>query len=79
MTGLGRRLAKLEGSGCDMCRVTPETGFKSILRGIPPKPGSNAETVEAGREEGRCPGCGRPPWVIRLKGLSEKPRGPAPA
>jgi hypothetical protein len=81
--GLRRRLERLEGSGgaCPECRITPETGFRVRVYGLPPKPRSNPQTTYAPPGEKpreTCRSCGGKLPVIRLKGLTDKPRGVSP-
>ena len=82
--GLRSRLERLEGggSGCEVCRITPETGFRVRVSGLPPKPRDTPDTTYAPAGEKpreNCPSCGRKLPIIRMKGLNDKPRGPAPA
>ena len=87
MAGLSKRLEALEArvgvGGGPECQGAPGEGLQVRIYGVPPKPGPIPEHVSyapAGEKPREfCPSCGRRIPVIRLKGLEDKPQGPAPA
>jgi hypothetical protein len=87
MAGLRKRLKALEAragvGGCPECQGAPGEGLQVRIYGLPPKPGPIPEHVTYAppgeKPDETCPACGKVLPVIRLKGLEDKPRGPAPA
>jgi hypothetical protein len=82
VASLNKRLEALEtragGGGCDRCRdvfiVKVNGEVQSAVRNGVALPLEEARALSAG-----CPECkGQERYTIRLKGLDEKPRGPAP-
>jgi hypothetical protein len=84
VAGIARRLERLEGiagvgGGCNKCRgaviIRVDGEVQRGVRDGVEMPLEEARALSAGE----CPECkGQEQYTIRLKGLDEKPGGPAP-